>query len=131
MPQCTCNGRCTLQVQLRCRHVPATLPLALHTIVQHSLIQKRRQTCSINANSCTPCNHAQVYTAVEDCSAAMSQLRSLGLTVDGEASELVYRAQAEVEVDDDAFAKCEALVERLLDLDDVDAVYSNCEGMTA
>ena len=30
------------------------------------------------------------------------------------------------QVDDDAFHKCEVLVERLLELDDVDGVYSNC-----
>jgi transcriptional/translational regulatory protein YebC/TACO1 len=46
-----------------------------------------------------------------------------------EESELVYKAAAPVEVDDEAFDKCEALMERLLELDDVDSVYSNCEGL--
>lgn len=46
-----------------------------------------------------------------------------------EESELVYRAAAPVEVDDEAFEKCEALLERLLELDDVDSVYSNCDGL--
>lgn len=36
---------------------------------------------------------------------------------------------AEVAVDDDAFNKCEALMDRLLELDDVDNVYTNCEGL--
>jgi hypothetical protein len=47
----------------------------------------------------------QVFTAVEDFGSAMAKLRELGFSVDGEASELVYRAGAEVEVDDEAFAK--------------------------
>lgn len=37
---------------------------------------------------------------------------------------------AEVAVDDAAFEKCEALMDRLLELDDVDNVYTNCEGLT-
>ena len=39
------------------------------------------------------------------------------------------QAGAAVEVDDEAFAKCEALMERLLELDDVEAVYTNCDGL--
>jgi hypothetical protein len=35
----------------------------------------------------------------------MAKLRELGFAVDGEACELVYTAAAEVEVDDEAFAK--------------------------
>ncbi len=34
-----------------------------------------------------------------------------------------------MQVDDDVYAKCEALMERLLELDDVDAVYTNCDGL--
>lgn len=37
-----------------------------------------------------------------------------------------YNCIAALQVDDEAFAKCEELVERLLDLDDVDGVFSNC-----
>jgi transcriptional/translational regulatory protein YebC/TACO1 len=37
---------------------------------------------------------------------------------------------AEVAVDDASYEKCEALMERLLELDDVDNVYTNCEGLT-
>jgi transcriptional/translational regulatory protein YebC/TACO1 len=35
-----------------------------------------------------------------------------------------------VSVDEDAFAKCEGLMDRLLELDDVDSVYTNCEGLS-
>lgn len=38
-------------------------------------------------------------------------------------------APAEVAVDDEAFAKCDALLDRLLELDDVDNVYTNVEGL--
>jgi transcriptional/translational regulatory protein YebC/TACO1 len=38
-------------------------------------------------------------------------------------------APAEVAVEEEAFAKCEALMDRLLELDDVDSVYTNCEGL--
>jgi hypothetical protein len=34
-------------------------------------------------------------------------------------------------VDDQAFAENEALLERLLEVDDVDVVFSNCEGLDA
>ena len=49
--------------------------------------------------------------------------------VNQEESERVYRAPMAVEVDDDGFAACEAAMERLLDLDDVDAVYTNADGL--
>lgn len=37
---------------------------------------------------------------------------------------------SQVEVDDEAFATCEAMMERLLELDDVDAVYTNVAGLS-
>lgn len=61
----------------------------------------------------------------------MAKLRELGFAVNSEESELVYRGTAEVAVDDEeAFAKCESLMERLLELDDVDNVYTNAEGLS-
>lgn len=131
----------------------------------------------------------QLYTQVEDFGSAISKLQALGLQVNVEESELVYRGTAgeqagataaakhtrrgcplnasayaqtfaidrlcmsarasplledvaqdqptrlyttlyaEVAVDDDAFTRCEGLMERLLELDDVDSVYTNCEGL--
>jgi hypothetical protein len=44
---------------------------------------------------------------------------------------LFLSRRAEVSVDEDAFAKCEALMDRLLELDDVDSVYTNCEGLSS
>ncbi|KAI8473710.1 MAG: transcriptional regulator TACO1-like protein [Monoraphidium minutum] len=72
-----------------------------------------------------PTTSYKVFTAVEDFGSSIAKLRELGFAVNGEASELVYLPGAEVEVDDEAFAKCEALFDRLMELDDVDAVYTN------
>jgi transcriptional/translational regulatory protein YebC/TACO1 len=47
----------------------------------------------------------KVYTAVEDFGSAAAALKGAGFNVDAEACELVYIPAAEVEVDDDAFAK--------------------------
>jgi transcriptional/translational regulatory protein YebC/TACO1 len=69
-----------------------------------------------------------VYTPSTGYAAAVQALKASGLTVDEAASGLVYRPQAEVAVDDAAREQCEALAERLLALDDVEQVYSTCEG---
>lgn len=54
---------------------------------------------------------------------------ALGLEIDGEQSGLRFVPALDVEVEDDAFAVCEDMMERLLAVDDVDAVYSNCAGL--
>jgi transcriptional/translational regulatory protein YebC/TACO1 len=59
----------------------------------------------------------------------MVKLQELGFKVNQEDSELVYKAPMAVEIEDDAFASLEAAMERLLDLDDVDAVYTNADGL--
>jgi transcriptional/translational regulatory protein YebC/TACO1 len=69
-----------------------------------------------------------VYTPVSGYASAVAALKESGLDVDEAASGLVYRPQAEVSVDDAAREQCEALAERLLALDDVEQVYSTCEG---
>lgn len=76
-----------------------------------------------------PTSDFKLYTQVEAFASAIAKLQELGLKVNVEQSELVYRGTAEVAVDDEAFQKCEALMERLLELDDVDNVYTNCEGL--
>eukprot|EP00882_Tetradesmus_deserticola_P013844 GHRQ01014703.1.p1 GENE.GHRQ01014703.1~~GHRQ01014703.1.p1 ORF type:complete len:120 (+),score=48.37 GHRQ01014703.1:1002-1361(+) len=78
-----------------------------------------------------PTNDFKLFTQVEAFSSAISKLQELGLNVNVEESELVYRGTAEVAVDDASYEKCEALMERLLELDDVDNVYTNCEGLTS
>ncbi|KAG2500500.1 hypothetical protein HYH03_001278 [Edaphochlamys debaryana] len=76
-----------------------------------------------------PSTSYKVFVPVEAYTSAKATLRTLGFTVNEEDSDLVYKAAAPVEVDDDAFAKCEALVERLLELDDVEGVFTNCDGL--
>ena len=51
------------------------------------------------------------------------------LTTDPERSGVVMLPGAPVEVSEEDFEKCEKLVERLLECQDVDAVYSNCAGL--
>lgn len=71
-----------------------------------------------------------VFTASDAFGSTLSKLKELGLTVNMESSELVYRANAPVEVSDEDFVKCEGLMDRLLELDDVENVYTNCEGLS-
>lgn len=78
-----------------------------------------------------PSSSYKVYVPIEEFSAAKGKLAAAGFAVNQEESELIFKAAAPVEVDDDAFARCEALMEKLLDLDDVDAVFTNCDGLTA
>lgn len=47
----------------------------------------------------------KVLTPVEGFGAAVAKLQELGFSVNAEACELVYVPAAEVEVDDEAFAK--------------------------
>jgi transcriptional/translational regulatory protein YebC/TACO1 len=72
---------------------------------------------------------AQVLTAVEDYGAVSSSLAEQGLQLQLEASGLVYVPLVQQEVDDDQFEANEALLERLLAVDDVDAVYSTVAGL--
>lgn len=67
----------------------------------------------------------KVLTSLETFASVSNSLSEQGLKLNMEASGLVYAPLAEVEVGDDDFAANEALLERLLDVDDVDAVYRN------
>lgn len=78
-----------------------------------------------------PTTSYKVFSSVEGFAAARTALTLAGCgDVDQEQSDLVYRPLNLVEVDDESFERCEYLVERLLELDDVDAVYSNCDGIS-
>lgn len=67
----------------------------------------------------------RVLSSVEDYLTVSASLQSQGVAVDMEASGLVYVPLAKVDVDDAAFDANDAMLERLLAVDDVDAVYSN------
>ena len=70
-----------------------------------------------------------VFSAADAFGSTLSKLKELGFTVNMETSELVYRANAPVEVSDEDYTKCENLMDRLLELDDVENVYTNCDGL--
>ena len=67
----------------------------------------------------------KVLTGLESFAEVADSLRAQGLKVNAESSGLVYVPLASVEVGDEDFAANEAMFERLLAVDDVDAVYSN------
>ncbi|PSC70937.1 putative transcriptional regulatory protein [Micractinium conductrix] len=71
----------------------------------------------------------KVLTAVEDYGSVSSALAAAGLKIAPESSGLVYTPLVQQEVDDDAFEGNEALLERLLAVDDVDAVYTTVAGL--
>lgn len=71
----------------------------------------------------------KVLTAVEDYGSVSSSLNEQGIKLQPEASGLVYTPLVQQEVDDDQFEGNEALLERLLAVDDVDAVYSTVAGL--
>ena len=62
-----------------------------------------------------PTHFMQVYAALE----------AAGLTVRGDESALVYVPQSPVEVDGEVAEQNEMLLDRLLAVDDVDAVYAS------
>lgn len=67
----------------------------------------------------------KVITDVNDFAKVSNLLRDNGFEIDVGSSGLGYVPLAEVDVSDEDLAANEALLERLLDVDDVDNVYSN------
>jgi len=65
-----------------------------------------------------------VLTEVAGFMQCQKALADAGFEIDADGTALKMVPLAEVEVDDDAAEKNEALVEKLLELDDVDAVYT-------
>ncbi|KAL6780128.1 putative transcriptional regulatory protein [Auxenochlorella protothecoides] len=71
----------------------------------------------------------KILTAPADFAAVCSRLAEAGIEVDGEDASLAYLPSAPVDVGAEAQAANEVLMERLLAVDDVDAVYTNCAGL--
>lgn len=72
----------------------------------------------------------QVLMSLEEYGAVSASLAEQGVKIVSEASGLVYVPLVNAEVDDDAvFEANEAMLERLLAVDDVDAVYTTCDGL--
>lgn len=70
-----------------------------------------------------------VLTEVEAFGQVRAALEAQKLPINGEESGLVYRPTVEVEVDDEGLEKNQKMFDKLLELDDVDAVYSTCVGL--
>lgn len=71
----------------------------------------------------------KVYTDVTDYTTVYRALEAAGFPVDGEESGFMYLPMAPIECDDDTFAQNTDLYERILAVDDVDSVYSSCDGL--
>ncbi|CAL5229087.1 g12345 [Coccomyxa viridis] len=72
----------------------------------------------------------KVLTAPEDFGVVREKLQELGQQIDHDLSGLVYTPLAHVEVEDSAFEMNESILERLLTVDDVDAIHTNCAGLS-
>jgi transcriptional/translational regulatory protein YebC/TACO1 len=73
------------------------------------------------------CEGYKVLTSLEDYSIVNNKLNELGLKINAEVSGIVYVPLAKVELNDDDFASNAQLYEKLLEVADVDAVFSNFE----
>jgi YebC/PmpR family DNA-binding regulatory protein len=71
-----------------------------------------------------------VITSVESYGAVRAALEGMKLPINGEESGLTFRPTATVDVDDETYEKNQVMMERLLALDDVDAVYVNVAGLS-
>lgn len=71
----------------------------------------------------------RLLSSVEDFGAVRNAARDMGLPVNSEQSGLVYMPLVEAQVDDEAYEANEGMLERILGLDDVDAVYTTCAGL--
>jgi len=67
----------------------------------------------------------KVLTSLESFGAVSQSLSEQGMKLNMEASGLVYVPLASIEVSDEDYAANEAMLEKLLAVDDVDAVYTN------
>mmetsp|Transcript_2568 Transcript_2568/g.7278 ORF Transcript_2568/g.7278 Transcript_2568/m.7278 type:complete len:83 (-) Transcript_2568:132-380(-) len=69
-------------------------------------------------------NGYKVISSLEHFGEVRNVLTEKGLNIDQEESGLIWAPVATVEVDEQAFQENEALFEKLLEVDDVDNVYT-------
>ncbi|KAK9812773.1 hypothetical protein WJX72_003451 [[Myrmecia] bisecta] len=75
------------------------------------------------------CEGYKLLTSVEDFVDVLKNVSSTGIPVDNEHSGLVYSPLTTVEVEDDILDQNALLFERLLSVDDIDAVHTTCAGL--
>eukprot|EP00890_Picochlorum_soloecismus_P001110 jgi/Picsp_1/19/NSC_00019-R1_-related protein len=73
------------------------------------------------------CDGYKVLTSLEDYSQVRNKLIESGLKLNAEVSGILYVPLSRVELNDDDFASNVQLFEKVLDVADVDAVFSNFE----
>eukprot|EP01026_Neomeris_dumetosa_P029631 TRINITY_DN2398_c0_g1_i8.p1 TRINITY_DN2398_c0_g1~~TRINITY_DN2398_c0_g1_i8.p1 ORF type:complete len:570 (-),score=65.58 TRINITY_DN2398_c0_g1_i8:623-2332(-) len=71
----------------------------------------------------------KVVCPVEEFGSVRDSLVEQGLNVSLQDSGLVYTPLAKVELDDESFELCDGMFEKLLEIPDVDAVYTTAEGI--
>lgn len=67
----------------------------------------------------------RVLTSLEDYASVSSALHDVGIQINAESSGLVYVPLSKVELGDDDVEANETMYDKILDVDDVDAVFSN------
>eukprot|EP00889_Picochlorum_renovo_P003460 jgi/Picre1/30490/NNA_005854.t1 len=67
----------------------------------------------------------RVLTSLEDYASVSSALHDAGIQINAESSGLVYVPLSKVELGDDDVEANETMYDKILDVDDVDAVFSN------
>ena len=71
----------------------------------------------------------KILADADEYASVLGGLRLAGLKIDEEGSGLIYVPLVALDVDDEAFNLNEAMFEKILAVDDVDAVYANCSGL--
>lgn len=71
----------------------------------------------------------RLLSSVEDFASVRDAASGLSLPVNTERSGLIYTPLVVAEVDDETLETNSAMLERILALDDVDAVYTTCAGL--
>lgn len=71
----------------------------------------------------------EVLTTVETYGSVRQALEGMKMPINGEESGLVYRPTVQVELEDELLEKNQTMYDRLLNLDDVDAVYCTAQDL--
>ncbi len=110
--------------------------VCIHTHQTHTLTNQVFETAmEVGADDVQPVDlpnappSFRLLSSVEDFGAVRDAAQSMGLPVNAEQSGLVFIPVVEVAVDDEAYEANEAMMDRILSLDDVDAVYTTCAGL--
>lgn len=72
----------------------------------------------------------RILTAADHFTSVLHAVRDMGLPVADASSGLIYSPLATIEIEDDhVFEQNESFMEKVLEVDDVDAVHTTCAGL--